>query len=39
MINITFPDDSKKQYDKGITGLDIAKSISEGWPGMCLLLR
>lgn len=30
MINITFPDDSKKQYDKGITGLDIAKSISEG---------
>jgi len=30
MINITFPDYSKKQYDKGITGLDIAKSISEG---------
>jgi threonyl-tRNA synthetase len=30
MINITLPDGSVKQYKKGITGLDIARSISEG---------
>ena len=27
-IKITFPDGSIKEYDKGITALDIAKSIS-----------
>jgi threonyl-tRNA synthetase len=30
MINITFPDGAIRQYEKGITALDIAKSISEG---------
>lgn len=30
MINITFPDGSIKEFNKGITGLEIAKSISEG---------
>ena len=30
MINITFPDKTVRQYEKGITALDIAKSISEG---------
>lgn len=30
MINITLPDGSIKQYPKGSTALDIAKSISEG---------
>jgi threonyl-tRNA synthetase len=30
MINITFPDGAVRQYDKGITALDIARSISEG---------
>jgi threonyl-tRNA synthetase len=30
MINITLPDGSERQYPKGITGLDIAQSISEG---------
>lgn len=30
MINITLPDGTVKQYSKGITALDIAKSISEG---------
>ncbi len=29
-INITFPDGSAKQYPKGVTSLDIAKSISRG---------
>src|SRR5215510_1699488 len=30
MINITFPDGAVRQYDKGSTALQIAKSISEG---------
>ena len=30
MINITLPDNSVRQYPAGTTGLDIAKSISEG---------
>lgn len=30
LINITLPDGSVKQYPKGVTGLDIAGSISEG---------
>ncbi len=30
MINITFPDNNVRQYEAGITALDIAKSISEG---------
>ncbi len=28
MINVTFPDGSVRQYNKGVTGLEIAKSIS-----------
>jgi len=30
MINIKFPDGAVRQYEKGISALDIAKSISEG---------
>ncbi|MBS4060626.1 MAG: threonine--tRNA ligase [Bacteroidetes bacterium] len=30
MINITLPDNSVRQYDAGITAIEIAKSISEG---------
>lgn len=30
MINITLPDNSVKQFEPGVTGMDIAKSISEG---------
>ncbi|MDZ4756839.1 MAG: threonine--tRNA ligase [Bacteroidota bacterium] len=30
MINITLPDGSVRQYEAGATGLDVAKSISEG---------
>ncbi len=30
MINITFPDGAVRQFEKGVTALDIAKSISEG---------
>ncbi|MGW8317138.1 MAG: TGS domain-containing protein, partial [Bacteroidales bacterium] len=28
MITITFPDGSKRQYESGVTGLDIARSLS-----------
>ncbi len=30
MVNITLPDNSVRQYPVGVTGVDIAKSISEG---------
>lgn len=30
MINITFPDGSVRQYENGVTPIEIAKSISEG---------
>jgi threonyl-tRNA synthetase len=30
MIKITLPDGSIKEFDKGVTALDVAKSISEG---------
>lgn len=30
MINITLPDKSVRQYEAGVTALDVAKSISEG---------
>lgn len=30
MINITLPDDTVKQFDNGVTPLEIAKNISEG---------
>ncbi len=30
MIKITLPDGAVKEYEQGITALDVAKSISEG---------
>ena len=30
MINITFPDGNVRQYEKGISAMEIAQSISEG---------
>jgi threonyl-tRNA synthetase len=30
MVELTFPDNSKKTFPDGITGIDVAKSISEG---------
>lgn len=30
MINITLPDGAVRQYEEGVTALDVAKSISEG---------
>ena len=31
MIKIKFPDDSVRKYKKGITAIEIAKDISEGF--------
>ena len=36
MINIKFPDGSVKQFESGVTPLDIAKNISEGLARMIL---
>ncbi|MCH8330494.1 MAG: threonine--tRNA ligase [Bacteroidetes bacterium] len=30
MVQITFPDGNKREYDDGVTAMDIAESISEG---------
>ncbi|MBS1633414.1 MAG: threonine--tRNA ligase [Bacteroidetes bacterium] len=30
MINITFPDGAVRQYEKGVSAMDVARSISEG---------
>ncbi|PLW80010.1 threonine--tRNA ligase [Candidatus Woesearchaeota archaeon] len=30
MVEVTFPDGKKKKYEKGVTALDVAQSISEG---------
>ena len=30
MINITFPDGNIRQYEKGVSAIDVARSISEG---------
>jgi threonyl-tRNA synthetase len=30
MINVSFPDGAVRQYEKGVSSMDIAKSISEG---------
>src|SRR4051812_27520838 len=30
MINVTFPDGAVRQYESGVSALDVAKSISEG---------
>src|SRR6201991_4491782 len=30
MINITFPDGAVRQFEKGVSAMDVAKSISEG---------
>ncbi len=39
MINITFPDGNVRQYEKGTTALDVAKSISIGLANKCLAAK
>ena len=39
MIQITLPDGSVREYPQGVTGMDIAKSISEGLARNCLSIK
>lgn len=39
MINVSFPDGSVRQYENGISAMDIAKSISEGLSRKVLAAR
>jgi len=39
MINITLPDNSVRSFDKIPTGLDVAKSISEGFSRNCVAME
>ncbi len=39
MINITFPDGNIKSFEDSPTGLDVAKSISEGFARNCLAME
>ncbi len=39
MINITFPDESIKQFSDSPTGLDVAKSISDGFTRKCVAME
>jgi len=39
MVNITFPDGNKKDFDKNSTGLDIARSISDGFARNCVAME
>ncbi|MBT8358785.1 MAG: threonine--tRNA ligase [Deltaproteobacteria bacterium] len=39
MANITFPDGNKKDFDKNSTGLDIARSISDGFARNCIAME
>lgn len=38
MINITFPDGNIKRFENNPTGLDVAKSISDGFARNCLAM-
>jgi threonyl-tRNA synthetase len=38
-INITLPDGSSREYPKGVTGMEIAKSISEGLARVSLAIE
>ncbi|WP_457553652.1 threonine--tRNA ligase [Desulfobacula sp.] len=39
MINITFPDNSIKNFEDIPTGMDVAKSISEGFARNCVAMK
>ncbi|MBW2655453.1 MAG: hypothetical protein JRC91_11125, partial [Deltaproteobacteria bacterium] len=39
MINITFPDNSIKSFENIPTGMDIAKSISDGFARNCVAMK
>ena len=37
MVKITFPDGSVREYEEGVTGLQIAESISPALAQRCIL--
>ena len=39
MINITFPDGNIKSFENNPTGLDVAKSISDGFARNCVAME
>ena len=39
MINVIFPDGSKKQFNKDITGLEIASSISKSLAKVAMVVE
>lgn len=39
MINITFPDNSIKSFENNPTGMDVAKSISDGFARNCVAMK
>ncbi len=39
MVNITFPDGNIKSFEDSPTGLDVAKSISEGFERNCIAMQ
>jgi len=39
MINITFPDNSIKSFENNPSGMDVAKSISEGFARNCVAMK
>ncbi len=39
MVNITFPDGNRKGFENNPTGLDVAKSISDGFARNCVAME
>ncbi|MCD4720365.1 MAG: hypothetical protein K8S13_10990 [Desulfobacula sp.] len=39
MINITFPDNTIKSFENNPSGMDIAKSISDGFARNCVAMK
>ncbi|MGA9178316.1 MAG: threonine--tRNA ligase [Desulfobacterales bacterium] len=39
MVDITFPDGNRKSFDNNPTGLDVAKSISDGFARNCVAME
>ncbi len=39
LINITFPDGNEEEFDKGVSGYDVAKSISQGLANNALAIK
>jgi len=39
MVNITFPDGNIKAFEKSVSGIDVAKSISDGFARTCVAME